>query len=129
MTTFDRHKASYCYSDPALYPILKEHAKRMRNQPTDAERLLWMNLQQDKLGKSFRRQFIIAGNIVDFVCLPARLVVEVDGEYHDDVRQQYHDQLRTDEIEKLGFRVIRFTNKEVMTNIENILETIKLNIT
>ena len=128
MTTFDRHKASYCYSDTALYPILKEHAKRMRNQPTDAERLLWMNLQQDKLGKPFRRQFIIAGNIVDFVCLPARLVVEVDGECHDDVRQQYHDQLRTDEIEKLGFRVIRFTNKEVMTNIDNVLETIKLNI-
>ena len=128
MTKFDRHKASFCHSDPALYPILKEHAKRMRNQPTEAERTLWMFLQQSKLGEPFRRQFIIADNIVDFVCLPARLVVEVDGGYHDDVRQQYHDKLRTDEIEKLGFRVIRFTNEVVMTNIDNVLETIKKNI-
>ena len=127
-TMFDRHKANYCYADPALYPILKEHAKRMRNMPTEAESKLWMFLKQSKLGKPFRRQYIIAANIADFVCLPARLVVEVDGGYHDDIQQQYHDQLRTDEIEKLGFRVIRFANKEVMTNIDNVLETIKNNI-
>ena len=128
MTKFDRHKANYCYSDPALYPILKEHAKRMRNQPTEAERTLWMFLQQSKLGEPFRRQYILATNIADFVCLPARLVVEVDGGYHDAIRQQYHDKLRTDEIERLGFRLIRFTNEEVMTNINNVLETIKNNI-
>jgi len=128
MTKFDRHKANYCSSDPVLYPILKEHAKRMRNLPTDAERMLWLCLKQEKLGKPFRRQHIIASNIADFVCLPARLVVEVDGEYHDDLRQQYHDLLRTDEIEKLGFRVIRFTNEDIFTKLDNVLETIKNNI-
>ena len=128
MTAFDRHKANYCYADPAQYPFLKEHAKRMRNQPTDAERMLWMFLQLSKLGKPFRRQYIIANNIVDFACLPARLVIEVDGEYHDEMRQQYHDQMRTDEIEKLGFRVIRFTNEDIFAKLDNVLETIKNNI-
>jgi len=128
MTKFDRHKANYCSSDPALYPILKEHAKRMRNLPTDAERILWLCLKQEKLGKPFRRQHIIATNIADFVCMPARVVIEIDGEYHDDIRQQYHDQLRTDEIERLGFRVIRFTNEDIFTKLDNVLETIKNNI-
>ncbi|MCR5535509.1 MAG: endonuclease domain-containing protein [Bacteroidaceae bacterium] len=126
MTKFNRNKANFCYSDPVLYPILKEHAKRMKEYPTDAERLLWLHLQKSKLGLPFRRQYIIADNIADFACLPARLVIEIDGEYHDEIQQQYHDKLRTQEIEKLGFKVIRFTNKDVLTNIDNVIETIKI---
>ena len=129
MTKFDRNKANYCYSDPILYPILKEHAKEMRNMPTDAERLLWLHLQKNKLGLPFRRQYIIADNIVDFVCLPARLVIEIDGGYHDDIRQQYHDQARTNEIEKLGFNVIRFTNEDIFTRLDEVIEIIKNTIT
>ena len=97
----------------------------MKAYPTDAERMLWMFLQQNKLGKPFRRQYIIADNIVDFACLPASLIVEIDGGYHDEIRQQYHDQLRTHQIEQLGFRVVRFTNEEVFTRLDYVLETIK----
>ena len=129
MTKFDRNKAGYCYSDPILYPILKEHAKRMKAYPTDAERLLWIHLQQNKLGLPFRRQYIIADNIADFACLPARLVIEIDGGYHDDIRQQYYDKLRTHQIEQLGFRVVRFTNEDVFTRLDNVLEIIKNIIT
>jgi len=129
MADFDRNKANYCYSDPALYPILKENAKKLKAYPTDAERLLWLHLQQNKLGRPFRRQYIIADNIADFACLPAKLVVEIDGGYHDDIRQQYHDQLRTHQIEQLGFRVVRFTNEEVFTKLDYVLETIKSIIT
>ncbi len=129
MTKFDRNKANYCYSDPILYPILKEHAKEMRNMPTDAERLLWLHLQKNKLGLPFRRQYIIADNIVDFVCLPARLVIEIDGGYHDDIRQQYHDLTRTNEIEKLGFNVIRFTNEDIFTRLDEVINIIKNKIT
>ena len=129
MTKFDRNKANYCYSDPILYPILKEHAKEMRNMPTDADRLLWLHLQKNKLGLPFRRQYIIADNIVDFVCLPARLVIEIDGGYHDDIRQQYHDQARTNEIEKLGFNVIRFTNEDIFTKLDEVIDIIKNKIT
>ena len=126
---FDRNKANYCYSDPILYPILKEHAKRMRSMPTDAERLLWMFLQKNKLGKPFRRQYIIVDNIADFACLPARLVIEIDGGYHDDIRQQYPDQARTNEIEKLGFNVIRFTNEDIFTRLDEVIDIIKNKIT
>ena len=129
MTKFDRNKANYCYSDPCLYPILKEHAKKMKNMPTDAERLLWMHLRQSKLGKPFRRQYIIADNIADFACLPAHLVIEIDGGYHDEIRQQYHDWTRTCEIERLGFQVIRFTNEDVFNRLDYIIQTIKENIT
>ena len=125
MTKFDRNKANYCYSDPVLYPILKEHAKRMKEYPTDAERLLWLHLQKSKLGLPFRRQHIIADNIADFACLPAHLVIEIDGGYHDDIRQQYHDQARTNETEKLGFNVIRFTNEDIFERLEYVIETIK----
>ena len=129
MNKFDRNKANYCFSDPILYPILKEHAKRMRSMPTDAERLLWMFLQKNKLGKPFRRQYIIADNIADFACLPARLVIEIDGGYHDNIRQQYHDQTRTNEIEKLGFNVIRFTNEDIFTRLDEVINIIKNKIT
>jgi very-short-patch-repair endonuclease len=125
MEEFDRNKANYCYSDPILYPLLKEHAKRMRACPTDAERVLWIYLQQNKMGKPFRRQYIVGDNIADFACLPAKLVVEVDGAYHDDIRQQYHDQSRTHEIEQLGFQVVRFTNDDVLTRLDYVLEKIK----
>ena len=125
MTKFNRNKANYCYSDPVLYPILQEHAKRMKEYPTDAERLLWLHLQKSKLGLPFRRQYIIADNIADFACLPAHLVIEIDGGYHNDIRQQYHDQARTNEIEKLGFKVIRFKNEDIFTRLEYIIETIK----
>ena len=97
--------------------------------PTDAERLLWMFLQKNKLGKPFRRQYIIADNIADFACLPARLVIEIDGGYHDDIRQQYHDQARTNEIEKLGFNVIRFTNEDIFTKLDKVIDIIKNKIT
>ena len=97
--------------------------------PTNAERLLWLHLQKNKLGLPFRRQYIIADNIVDFVCLPARLVIEIDGGYHDDIRQQYHDLARTNEIEKLGFNVIRFTNEDIFTRLDEVIEIIKNTIT
>ena len=125
MTKFNRNKANFCYSDPVLYPILKEHTKRMKEYPTDAERLLWLHLQKSKLGLPFRRQYIIADNIADFACLPAHLVIEIDGGYHDDIRQQYHDQARTNEIEKLGFKVIRFKNEDIFTRLDYVIETIK----
>jgi very-short-patch-repair endonuclease len=101
----------------------------MKEYPTDAERLLWLHLQKSKLGLPFRRQYIIVDNIADFACLPARLVIEIDGGYHDDIRQQYHDQARTNEIEKLGFNVIRFTNEDIFTRLDEVIDIIKNKIT
>lgn len=122
---FDKEKAGFATADPMLYGLLKEHAKRMRQMPTETESLLWRYLSQNYLGVPFRRQHIILDNIVDFVSLSAKLVIEVDGGYHDDLRQKYHDDLRTEELNRMGFRVIRFTNDEVYNEIEKVIGKIK----
>lgn len=122
---FNKDKAGFAYANPMLYGVLKEHAKSMRNNPTDAEKHLWGFLMQGQLGVPFRRQHIIKDFIVDFACLPAKLIIEVDGGYHDELRQKYHDELRTMELEHLGFHIIRFSNEDVLANIQKVLEQIK----
>ena len=67
-------------ASPALYDVLKEKAKEMRNQPTEAEKMLWNVLSDKGIDKyKFRRQHIIGEYIVDFVCLEKKLIIEVDG--------------------------------------------------
>ena len=66
---------------------------------------------------------MIFNNIVDFVCLEKKVVVEVDGKYHDE--QKEYDDARTNEIETLGFKVIRFTNEEVLANIDAVIKAIR----
>ena len=104
---------------------LIEEAKRMRKEPTDAEAALWELLRDKKLGDKFRRQHLIDDFIVDFVCLSENLVIEVDGGYHNDPTQKEYDQQRTLYLNEKGFRVIRFTNEEVLGNTEAVLTKIK----
>ncbi|MBB1568827.1 MAG: leucine--tRNA ligase [Capnocytophaga sp.] len=104
---------------------LIEEAKRMRKEPTDAEAALWELLRDKKLGDKFRRQHLIDDFIVDFVCLPKNLVVEVDGGYHSDPTQKEYDQQRTLYLNEKGFKVIRFTNEEILGNTEAVLTKIK----
>ena len=68
---------------------------------------------------------IIGNYIADFVCLPARLVIEIDGGYHQLPQQEVNDEVRTTWLNEQGFNVIRFTNEEVIANIESVLQTIK----
>ncbi|EIW93096.1 putative leucine--tRNA ligase [Capnocytophaga sp. oral taxon 412 str. F0487] len=104
---------------------LIEEAKRMRKEPTDAEAALWELLRDKKLGDKFRRQHLIDDFIVDFVCLSKNLVIEVDGGYHNDPTQKEYDEQRTLYLNEKGFKVIRFTNEEVLGNIEAVLTKIK----
>jgi very-short-patch-repair endonuclease len=95
----------------------------MRASPTDAEQHLWYRLRRKKIGNArFRRQFPIGHYIVDFVCLPARLIVEVDGGQHD--VQASADDTRTAWLEAEGFDVIRFWNKDVLGNADGVVERI-----
>lgn len=125
---FDKSKATFCTANPMVYEMLKEFSTKMKAFPTDAEATMWRHLKGSQLGKPFRRQHIILDNIVDFVCLPSKLIIEIDGGYHNDVKQKLHDELRTDELEQMGFQVIRFTNEDVHKRIEYVLETIKQKI-
>ena len=123
----DSQKTDFGYmtADPMLYEILKENAKQHKSTPTQAEMALWQNLKSKKLGEyKFRRQHIIEDIIVDFVCLKERLVIEVDGGYHNTPEAQEADKLKTLLLERKGFKVIRFTNEEVIGNIDGVLNKI-----
>jgi len=121
-----RPEKPYLTANPLNYELLKENAKQRRKNPTDAEKFLWENLQNKNLDHyNFRREHIIGDFIVDFVCLSKQVVIEVDGGYHDTEEQKELDGIRTDYLAERGFRVIRFTNEDVLFNIEKTLETIK----
>ena len=92
---------------------------------TPAESALWEGLRNKNLGVKFRRQHPVNAYIPDFVCLEKLLVVEVDGGYHFVGNQQVSDEERTRYLEQNGFEVIRFTNEEVLGDIDGVLEKIK----
>ena len=77
------------------------------------------------LGVKFKRQLVIKNYIADFVCLERMLVIEVDGGYHYRPEQMECDAYRTEELEKLGFRVLRFRNESIIMEIENVLKIIQ----
>lgn len=112
-------------ANPIYYAELKRRAAEHRNNPTEAERLIWHLLSGNRLdGFKFRRQHIIDSFIVDFVCLEKRLVVEIDGEYHDSQKQTEDDATRTSILNSLGYRVIRFKNQQVLCCPEHVLAEI-----
>ena len=105
--------------------LLLERAKAARIELTAPERRLWQALRAKRLeGSKFRRQVVIDRYIADFACrIPKMLVVEVDGDTH--VERAGYDERRTAELERRGYRVMRFTNSDVMTNLEGVLLTIQ----
>lgn len=116
---------SYRTASPDRYELLKEYARENRKNMTLAESFLWENLRANALGHKFLRQHVIGDYIVDFVCRDDGLVVEVDGAYHTEREQVVNDEIRTHDLESMGFRVIRFTNEEVLYDIEAVLEEIE----
>lgn len=113
------------WASPDRYELLRSFARKNRKQQTPAERFLWEHLRKEQLGFDFRRQHIIYDYIVDFVCLDKKLVIEVDGSYHAEREQMEDDEVRTSNLENLGFRTIRFSNEAVLYDIENVLEKLK----
>ena len=101
----------------------KEKARELRGQMTEAENLLWLQLKGRRFqGFKFRRQRPLGPYILDFVCLEAGLVIEIDGGQHSD--QLAYDRARTALIEAQGLTVIRFWNHEVMNETPAVLEKI-----
>ncbi|MDD7884792.1 endonuclease domain-containing protein [Flavivirga sp. 57AJ16] len=107
------------------HKYLEEYRKELRNNSTSAEATLWTFLQKKQLkGRKFRRQHSIKNYIVDFYCASEKLIIELDGAYHLNVAQQNYDQERTEALENLGFKVLRFENKSVFKDSANVLEEI-----
>ena len=96
-----------------------ERAQRLRANSTPAERRMWSLLRGKRLaGLKFRRQHVVGNYIVDFVCLPARLIIEVDGDSHGDDEAAIRDARRSEEIERFGYRVIRFWDHYVLNDAD-----------
>ena len=101
-----------------------ERAKELRREMTPAEKQLWQRLRANRMdGWHFRRQQIIDGFIVDLYCHQAGLIIEVDGPIHQ--QQKIKDTERTRALSKRGLRIIRFTNQEVMNNLDQVLRQIE----
>jgi very-short-patch-repair endonuclease len=115
-------KAQWQTVTPGLWQQLSQEARRMRGSPTPAERLLWAQLRRRALGVSFRRQQAIGRFIVDFCCLQARLVVEVDGPIH--VEKAQSDAERDAFLAAEGFQVLRFSNDAVLHCLDDVIQSI-----
>jgi len=108
---------------------LKERARAMRREPTQAEEALWQALRGGQVGTKFRCQHSIDRYIVDFVSIGAKLVVEVDGGIHEQPDQQAYDQGRSALLAELGYRILRFPNEQVLTQLEHVVDIIKGTLT
>jgi very-short-patch-repair endonuclease len=108
--------------------IIIEQAKKLKANETPAEALLWQRLKANKMNLKFRRQHPIHRFIVDFYCHKAKLVIELDGGYHEQPEMQTHDKDRTLELENMGLYVLRFSNEEVFINMNYVIKTIEMSI-
>ena len=111
-----------------MHNILQQRAKALRSSMTDVEKILWQSLRAKRfLNFKFKRQQVIGNYIVDFVCFSQRLIIELDGSQHFD--NQEYDQKRTLFLNSEGFKVIRFWNIEINTELEFVLDKIYYELT
>src|SRR4030042_5907304 len=99
-------------------------ARILRQAETAAEHVLWQQLRARGLGARFPRQVPVGDYIVDFVCLESRLAIEVDGDTHAGESAEASDHVRSSRIQARGLRVIRFSNREVLEDLDGVLEAI-----
>ena len=104
---------------------IQRNAKNLRKRETKAEKLLWEKLKNKQLlGLKFRRQHPIDIFIADFYCHKIKLVIEIDGSIHELLEIKEIDDGRTFELEKLGIKIIRFTNNDIEKNIDMVIKKI-----
>lgn len=110
-------------------PILFELAKQLRNKQTETEIFLWEHLSLLNIPKiRIKRQHPVLYFVADFYCHKAKLIIEVDGGYHNIPEQYLYDKERDKELEDLGLKIIRFTNEEVFTQTEKTIKQIETEI-
>ena len=108
-------------------PRIFANAQKLREDATEAEEFLWLALRENQLeGYKFRRQHPLGIYIADFYCHKLKLVIEIDGGYHKAKEQIIFDEERTTAIEFQGVRLIRFTNEELLLNLDEVLKKIKV---
>ena len=116
-------KPGYITANPHTYKLIVEFREYLKNNPTQAEKILWEYLRNKKIVYKIRRQHVIDYFISDFVCLIKKVVIEIDGKVHD--FQKEYDELRIARLKELGYIVIRFTNEEVLSSPFQVAQKIK----
>jgi very-short-patch-repair endonuclease len=112
---------------PTISSFRRDKARRLRAKTTEPEIRLWRQLRRaPMLGSHFRRQVPIGPYVADFACMAARLIIEVDGSQHADTTTKAHDEVRTQWLEREGYRVLRFWNNELTENMQGVLESIQV---
>jgi very-short-patch-repair endonuclease len=104
-----------------------DRARQLRREMTLPERLLWREIRGRQLGRRFRRQVPMDRYVVDFYCPEAKLIVEVDGEFHGERYEE--DARRTARLERRGYRVLRFQAIEILVDLDAVLETLLNEVT
>ncbi|MBL8102531.1 MAG: endonuclease domain-containing protein [Anaerolineales bacterium] len=107
-----------------IHPTIRQFARELRQPQTPAEVTLWRQLRNRNLKYKFRRQHPIDFFIIDFYCAEAKLLIEIDGPSHLEKEQKEYDQARTEYLETIGYKVIRFTNDDVRYNIHAVVTAI-----
>jgi very-short-patch-repair endonuclease len=106
-----------------------ERSRKLRKDSTPQEIILWAQLKDRRFyNLKFRRQYSIGNYIVDFICLEKKLVIELDGWQHKEEPQERYDKERNKFLEKIGFRVLRFWNNEINSNLNGVILKIEENI-
>lgn len=104
---------------------IRHYAQELRKNLTNAEALLWSVLKNSQLeGHRFRKQVPIGDYIVDFACLKQKLIIELDGSQHNEENEKLRDSLRDKNLETLGYRIVRYWNSEIFTNLDGVVQNI-----
>ena len=117
--------SAWMTADSMEYELLKENARGNRKNMTEAESIFWSLVKGGSLGQRCLRQHIIGDYIVDFLFRKSKVIVEIDGGYHFTEKQQTDDAVRTDWLEQQGYKVIRFTNEQVLCDTDNVINELK----
>ena len=105
-------------------PVTRARAKRLRRELTDAERIVWSRIKENKLRWHFRCQHPEGPYILDFACVELKLAVEIDGATHSSLPERLHDARRERFLAARGWMTVRFWNDEVYRNLHGVIETI-----
>ena len=105
-------------------PLTFQNARELRNKLTPAEQTFWLRLKEQFPEYKFRRQHPISIYIADFYCHKLKLVIEIDGSIHDSEEAKLADEKRQKYLENLNLTVIRFTNEQIRSEVENVIKII-----
>ncbi len=124
----DDHKSGEGNMYYGASPMLFELAKQLRGRTTSAEEILWNKIKTNEWRLKFRRQHPIAIYVADFYCHKLKLVIELDGGYHENKEVKIYDETREKDINQFGITILRFKNEDVISNIQGVLTKISTTI-